>query len=295
MNNIDPGWDVYRTFLSVVQEGSLSGAARALGLTQPTIGRHVDALETALACQLFTRSPSGLLPTEAALALRPYAEDMAAMAEALRRTAGEQGGAVTGAVRISASEIVGAEVLPPILTRLRADHPHLRLELDLSNTVADLLRRDVDIAVRMTEPAQDALIVRRLGAVEIGLYAHPGYIERRGAPDTPDALTRHDVIGYATETPATRLLRRTQSWTDGLRFALASDNQLFQLNAVRAGFGIGFAQARIAHRDGLVRILPEIGFSLPVCIAMHEDLKTTPRCRATFDALVEGLGAYLAG
>lgn len=138
----DPGWELYRSFLAVLQEGSLSAAARALGVTQPTIGRHIDALESALGFTLFTRSQHGFKPTEAALALGPHAENLALNAAALLRVASAHGGdgrAVRGTVRISASEVVGAEVLPPILTALRVAHPQLVIELVLSNRIDDLL------------------------------------------------------------------------------------------------------------------------------------------------------------
>jgi len=148
----DPGWELYRSFLAVLQEGSLSAAARALGVTQPTIGRHIDALEAALGFALFTRSQHGFKPTEAALALGPHAENLALNAAALLRVASAHGGdgsAVRGTVRISASEVVGAEVLPPILTALRVAHPQLVIELVLSNRIDDLLLRQADIAIRM--------------------------------------------------------------------------------------------------------------------------------------------------
>ena len=138
----DIGWELYRSYLGVVQEGSLSGAARALGVTQPTVGRHIAALEQALGLVLFTRSQQGLLPTEAALALRPYAQAMGHTAAALVRAADSHGGGVRGTVRVTASEVIGVEVLPPILAQLQAEHPALTVELVLSNRVQDLLQHD---------------------------------------------------------------------------------------------------------------------------------------------------------
>src|SRR5260221_4046412 len=158
MSNAEPSWDLYRTFLAVLQEGSLSGAARALGLTQPTVARHIDALEQAVGFELFVRSQRGLAATEAALELKPYAEALASTAAAMLRAASGQGGAIRGTVRVSASEIVGAEILPPILTSLREQHPELEIELALSNAVENLLRRDADIALRMVEPVHEALV-----------------------------------------------------------------------------------------------------------------------------------------
>src|SRR5271154_1576542 len=138
-------WDHYRTLLAVLDQGSLSGAARTLGLTQPTVGRHVEALESELGTPLFTRSPGGLAPTEAALALKPHAEAMASAAQALLRTASGEAAGERGAGRITASEIVGAEVLPPILADFHEAHPGVAVELALNNRLEDLLRRDADI------------------------------------------------------------------------------------------------------------------------------------------------------
>src|SRR5690242_466234 len=174
MNGRDPDWGLYRSFLAVLQEGSLSAAARSLGLTQPTIARHIEGLEASVGFELFIRSRQGLSPTEAALELKPHAEDLAATAATLMRAASGRAKAVRGTVRVSASEIMGAEVLPPILATLRERHPELEVELMLSNTVDNLLRRDADIAVRMVEPAQEALVTRHIGTVTVGLYAHRG-------------------------------------------------------------------------------------------------------------------------
>jgi DNA-binding transcriptional LysR family regulator len=300
MSDIEPSWDFYRSFLAVLNEGSLSGAARVLGLTQPTIGRHIDALEQAVGFQLFTRSQHGLSATQAAMELRPYAETLSSTAAALLRTASGQGGAVKGTVRLSASEVVGVEVLPPILTNLRERYPELDIELVLSNTVEDLLRRDADIAVRMVEPSQDALVVKRLGDITLGFHAHRRYLERHGTPGCLEDLTAHSLIGFDRDLPAVRSMLRGkipvfEPVFDRARFALRADSHLAQLAAIRAGFGIGVCQARLAERDpDLVRVLPDaFGMKLGTWLAMHENLRTTLRCRATFDALAAGLEGYV--
>jgi DNA-binding transcriptional LysR family regulator len=151
----EPGWELFRTFLEVARDGSLSGAARKLALTQPTVGRHIDALEAALGLSLFSRSPHGLTATPAALELVGHAEAMAAASAALRRTASSGAVADRGTVRIAASEMIGCEVLPPMLARFRRSHPGIVLELALSNRNEDLLRREADIAVRMVRPRQN--------------------------------------------------------------------------------------------------------------------------------------------
>src|SRR6185503_4856790 len=160
MNASGPDWSLYRSFLAILQAGSLSAAARALGLTQPTLARHVAALEEAVGLTLFTRSQQGLAPTEAALELKPYAEQLAATTAAMLRAASGQGQGISGSVRVSASEIIGSQVLPAIFAGMRATHPALEIELVLSNAVENLLRRDADIAVRMVEPVHEALVVK---------------------------------------------------------------------------------------------------------------------------------------
>nr|WP_321983773.1 LysR family transcriptional regulator [uncultured Lichenicoccus sp.] len=289
--NSEPDWSLYRTFLAVVEEGSLSGAARRLGLTQPTVARHVDGLEQALGADLFLRTQRGLIPTEMALDLRPLAERLAAIAATLLRAAGGRHDEVRGTVRVSASEMVGVEHLPPILARLRRRHPGLVIELALSNAVHDLLQQEADIAVRMVEPTQDALVALRLPSIGIGLHAHRSYLERRGMPVSVEALADHDLIGFDRETP--RLRRFVEAFPSLGRSALAlrTDSDIAQFAAIRAGFGIGMCQLVLARREpGLVRVLAEaVSLDLGLWIVMHENLRSSARCRAVFDAMAAGL------
>ncbi len=300
MDGIEPGWDLHRSFLAVLRQGSLSAAARALGLTQPTIGRHIQALEQAFGFALFTRSQHGLAPTDAALELRSFAETLEATAAALLRAASGQAGAgqgaeVRGSVRITASEIVGAEVLPAILADLRQAHPALVVELVLSNRTEDLLRRDADIAVRMHRPTQAALLIHPIGTVVLGLHAHPRYLDRCGHPASLDDLRAHSIIGFDQETAFTRSLPVPGRALHRGLFALRTDSDLAQLAAIRAGFGIGVCQLQLARAPvSLVRVLPDaLSLELGIWLAMHEDLRTSRRCRVTFDALAAGLAAYV--
>lgn len=292
----DPSWDLFRTFAFVLREGSLSGAARALGMTQPSVARHIDALEAAVGGKLFVRSQRGLSPTDRGLALRPHAESLVATSAALLRAAS---GAeeVSGTVRITASEVVGAEHLPPILAALRRAHPTLAIELVLSNAVSDLLQRQADIAVRMVEPTQQALVARRVGAVTLGFHAHRDYLAARGVPTTARDLLAHDLIGVDTETPAVRAVLSRMPGLTREAFGLRTDSDLAQLAAIRAGCGIGVCQVEIARRDpNLVRVTPDLfSFALPLWVAMHEDLRGGARYRAVFDALAEGLGRVGGG
>ena len=289
--NSEPDWNLHRTFLAVLQQGSLSGAARQLGLTQPTVARHIDTLEHAVGGDLFVRTPRGLSPTEMALELKPYAEALAATAGALLRAASGAAGDVRGTVRLTASEVIGVEHLPAILTTLRQRHPGLVVELALSNTVDDLLGRESDIAVRNVEPTQGALVARKLSPIALGLHAHRAYLERRGTPRTVADLAQHDLIGFDRETPAIRSMAERFPSFARSSFAWRSDSDLAQLAAIRAGFGIGICQVPIARRDPhLVRILRNaVDVEMGVWIVMHEDLKSSARCRAVFDALAHGL------
>jgi len=287
----DPDWTLYRTLLAVLDEGSLSAAARSLGLTQPTVARHVDTLEAALGADLFVRSQRGLEPTDLGQSLRSHAQIMATTAAALIRTASGTLGIVAGTVRISASDVVAVEHLPPILTLLRRDHAALIIELILSDRIDDLLAREADIAVRMTEPTQTSLFARRLPPVELGFHAHGSYLERRGTPVSMAELAAHDLIGHDAETPALRAMVEQLPPLDRHGFAFRTDSNLAQFAAIRAGFGIGLCQSAVAQRDkALVRVLPAIALHLPIWIVMHEDLKTSARFRTVFDALANGLG-----
>jgi DNA-binding transcriptional LysR family regulator len=289
----DISWELYRSFLGVLREGSLSAAARALGIAQPTVGRHIAELEEALGLPLFTRSQTGLLPTEAALALRSHAEAMDSTAASFRRAAESHGDGVRGTVRVSASEVMGAEVLPPILATLRQRHSQLTIELVLTNRVQDLLRREADIAVRMTQPKQGVLVARRVADVVIGLHAHKDYLARVGTPKNPDDLAQHSLIGFDEETPFIRAASsKMPGWTRSA-FGLRTDSDLAQLALVRAGCGIGACQVAIARRDdSLVRVLPRhMELKLETWITMHEDLRGSARCKVIFDALVAALAA----
>jgi DNA-binding transcriptional LysR family regulator len=274
----------------------LSGAARALGVAQPTVGRHVAALEASLGLALFTRSQLGLMPTEAALALRTFAEAMESTAAALERAAASQGDGVRGVVRVTASEVIGVEVLPPIVARLRGSHPDLKIELVLTNRVQDLLRREADIAVRMLPPRQELLVARRIGHIELGLHATPAYLALHGVPRDKGELTRHTLIGFDQMTAFLRSAAKALPGLNRDLFSIRTDNDLAQLALVRAGAGIGMCQVALARREPtLMRILPKaFSLRLDTWVTMHEDLRNSPRCRVTFDALVGGLQRHIA-
>jgi len=296
MSKREPGWELFRSFLEVVRDGSLSAAARRLALTQPTVGRHIDALEAALGLSLFTRSPRGLIPTPAALDLVPHAEAMSAAAAALARAASGEAARDRGTVRVTASVIVGCEVLPAILASFRRAYPNIVLELALTNRNEDLLRRDADIAVRSVRPTQKALVARRIGKVGIGLYAHRDYVAAFGMPSSLADLAGHCVIGFDRDDHAFRAVGPAAQQITREMFGFRADNDLAQLAALRAGLGIGGCQANLARRSPeLVPVLPKaLRLSLEFWLAMHEGLRTTRRVRLLFDHLARGLAAYVA-
>jgi len=293
--SITDDWERQRAYLAVLKEGSLSGAARALGLAQPTVRRRIEELEAALRTPLFTRSPGGLIATERGLQLREHAEAMAMAADAFMRSASAGADEVAGTVRISASEIIAVEVLPPILTALREKHPRLVVALSPTNRNEDVLRREADIAVRMVRPRQEALVARWVGSIPLGLHAHRSYLAAHGAPATLDEIGEHALIGVESDSPVLRAVQ-DQGFAVGLDdFGFRSDHDLAQLAAIRAGMGIGFCQVPLAARDrNLVRLFPDaLQMDLDTWVVAHEDQRGVARIRTAFIALVEGLSAYL--
>jgi DNA-binding transcriptional LysR family regulator len=291
-----PDWDLWRSFIAVMDAGSLSGAARRLGIAQPTVGRHIEGLEAALeGGPLFTRSPGGLRPTRVAMALEPHARAMASAADTLVRTASGDADDVRGVVRLTASEIAAVEILPPILTEFRETWPAVDIELVASNRLEDLLHRDVDIAVRMARPAQDALFARKVGAINLTFFAHRSYLQKHGEPRTMDELRFHTLVGYDRVRPLAAALDKLDFEVTNDIFALRTDSETTQLAMLRAGYGIGACQRQIAARDpNLVPLLEnQFAFDLEVWVVMHEDLKTDRRLRLLFDHLVAGLKGYV--
>jgi DNA-binding transcriptional LysR family regulator len=293
----EPSWDELRSFQAVLRDRSLSGAARRLGMTQPTLGRHIESLEEALGVALFTRSPRGLTPTGAALSIASYVDDMAAASAALVRAASHEIAPDQGVVRVTASEVIGCEVLPPLLASFRAANPGVVIELALNNRNEDLSRRDADIAVRMVRPTQNNLVAQRIGETRIGLFAHRSYLDAFGAPTNPEDLKAHRLIGYDQDDRSFRAAGALDTRILWEGFGFRCDSDLAQLAALRAGVGIGGCQENIAKRDpDLLRLLADsVALSLEVWLVMHEDVRATPRIRLLFDHLARGLTEFVNG
>jgi DNA-binding transcriptional LysR family regulator len=285
-----PTWDEQRAFLAVFETGSLSAAARDLNLSQPTVRARIENLEVALGTALFTRSVHGLVPTPRAKAMVIPARAMAHASGALLRAASAEADHTAGTVRISVSEVVGIEVLPSILARLQQRHPDLTFEVELSNTTADLLDQQVDVAVRMHRPEQKALVAQKVRPIALGLFAHRDYLAMFDTPTSRDDMAAHRFIGPDRSRADQRL---AEAIADGrpVRWGVRTDSHPAQLAAVRAALGIAVVQQGIAARDpNLVRVLPEIDLpELETWIVTHEDLRHVPRVAAVFDHLVAEL------
>jgi DNA-binding transcriptional LysR family regulator len=293
----EPSWDELRSFQAVLRDRSLSGAARRLGVTQPTLGRHIESLEEALGVALFTRSPRGLTPTDAALHIASHADDMAAASAALVRAAAGEIAPDQGVVRVTASEVIGCEVLPPLFASFRAANPGVAIELALNNRNEDLSRRDADIAVRMIRPTQNNLVAQRIGETRIGLFAHRAYLDAFGTPGNLEGLSAHRLIGYDRDDRSFRAAGALDMQMLQEGFGFRCDSDLAQLAALRAGVGIGACQENIARRDpNLIPLLGDsLTFSLEIWLVMHEDIRATPRIRRLFDHLARGLTDFVHG
>lgn len=289
-------WDDQRAFLAVLEDGSLSAAARRLGVAQPTLRARVEALEHALGTVLFTRSVRGLAPTEQARALGDSARAMARASEAFVRAASARPSEVGGVVRLSVAEAVGIEVLPAMLVGLRKRHPGLIVEVDLSNAAANVLEQEVDIAVRMHPPRQEALVARKVASIPLGLFAHVDYLAARGLPATIADLAHHDLIGSDRSLADRQMELKLLPGVHNSRFVVRTDSHPGQVAAARAGLGIAVVQRPIGLSDPRLQpVLPDLAIpGIDTWIVMHQDLRALPRVRAVFDHLAEAFRAYQA-
>ena len=288
-------WNLIRYFLAVADHGAVAHAADALGVSQPTLSRHIAALEAAVGASLFTRGARGCLLTAAGEALIASARQMEAAAHGFGRAVSGQSSQMAGSVRITASEMTSAFILPPILRVLRAAYPEIQIDVVASNDIDNLLDREADIAIRMTEPAQNSLIARRIGAMGLGGYATHTYLAQKAIAFTPDTAHQFDWIGYDRDDT---ILRRASAMKMPLvreSFALRSDNQLVCWQALLEGMGIGFCFNVIAAQyPQLVRVLPASWIApVPVWLTAPVELRTNPRVRAVFDHLADHLSPLL--
>jgi len=283
----NPDWTLLRSFLAVAETGSLSAAARALGLSQPTLGRHIAELEAALNTPLFTRAPRGLEPTEAATAMIPAARQMRDAAARLTLLAAGHEGALAGTVRLTASRIVAYHLLPPILADLRQKEPGIEVELVPSDSSENLLFREADIALRMYRPTQLDVVTRHLGDLKMAVYAAKTYLDRVGRPQTPEDLLALEFIGFDRSDLVLRMMATMGIIRKREDFPIRCDDQVVYWALVRAGCGIGAAQTIFADADPLVeRCAPFLDLpALPVWLTAPQALRQNPRIRRVMDHL----------
>ena len=290
----EPDWSLWRSFEAVAANGTLSGAARQLGLSQPTLGRHIDALEEKLGVTLFERTLQGFAPTETALRLRePVKVAQTALAEA-RNMAEGTSAELAGSVRITASTVTSHYTLPAILRQLREEFPTIELELVPSDSAENLLMREADIAVRMFRPTQLELVSRKLGDSSIVTCAHESYLKKHSYPEKLEDLFSHELVGFDRSDliiGAARFMGIEISRSD---FSIRSDSQTVLWEFMKAGMGIGFAQKIIVDQNpGMVPLLPEFSPpTLEVWLTTHREIFTSRRIRVIYDRLGKLLSAY---
>jgi DNA-binding transcriptional LysR family regulator len=288
-------WALVKSFLAVLDAGSLMGAARRLGAQQPTLSRHIAELEAQLGAPLFERTGRGATPTAMALAIADSARQMEASADALQRRLVAQREATQGSVRITASQVVAAYLLPPVLVALQQEEPGIQIELVASNQLSNLLRREADIAVRMVRPEQASLVARKLGEVPIVAVAHTGYLARAGTPQRPEDLAQHRLIGYDSDDTIERGFARFGVPLPPGAFVLRTDDQIAYGRLLAAGAGIGFVAAyNLRHWPGVVQILPDLDIPpLPCWLAVHREIQASQVVRRTYDFLARAIPGEL--
>jgi len=287
-------WNRARAFLVTAEEGSFSAAARALATTQPTVGRQVAALEQELGVTLFERVGARLKLTAGGLELLEHVRAMGAAANRTSLVATGQSESVEGSVCITASEAIAAFLLPPILQRLRLEHPGISLELVVSNEVRDLQRREADIAIRNIAPTRPDLIARKVGESTAHFYAASNYIERMGPLDSNDDLERVELLGFEDPKYMVDMLQKIL----GLdcredQFPVITSNHLVQWELCKQGAGVCMMMVEVADREPeMVRVFPELpSIPVPIWVVCHRELRTSRRLRLVFDWLAEGLAA----
>ena len=289
-------WTLIRSFLAVLEAGSLTGAARATGARQPTLSRQVAELEAQLGTALFERTGRGVVPTAAALAIADAARQMEEGALGLERALARQRDTATGVVRVTASQVAAVWLLPPLLAEFQAAEPGIQAELVASNALSNLLRREADIAVRMVRPQQGSLVARKLAEVGVGAYAHRRYLARAGEPRRPEDLMAHRLVGYDRDETILRGFAALGLPIGREAFALRTDDHVAYGRLVAEGAGIGFlAHYTAAGEPELKRVLPQLKIPpMPCWLAVHREIRGNRVVRRVYDFLAARIPERLA-
>ena len=285
-------WNRARAFLVTAEEGSLSAAARALGMTQPTLGRQVAALEQELGVVLFERVAHGLVLTPGGLELVEHVRAMGEAASHVSLTASGQSQDIEGTICISASEVYAVFILPGIIARLRQLEPRIQIEIIASNSASDLRRREADIALRNFRPTQPDLIAKKIKDVSARLYATPQYLESIGSPSVPEDLRDADFVSFDSTGMLLQGLNALGLSLSKGNFPILTESYLTHWALVKQGLGIGIMPEEIGDAELLVkRVLPMLEpIRFPIWLTTHRELKTSRRVRMVFDLLAAELG-----
>jgi DNA-binding transcriptional LysR family regulator len=286
-------WNRARAFLVTAEEGSLSAAARALGMTQPTLGRQVTALEEELGVALFERVGRGLTLTAGGMELLEHVRTMGEAANHVTLAASGQSQSIEGTICITASEVISAFLLPPILARLRRIHPGVEIKLVASNTIHDLRRREADIAIRSGRPTDPNLVATRLRDTPARLYATRAYLKQIGNPASAADLGSADFIGFGEDDRFLHGLNALGFDLTPRNFPIQVANHMVLWELVKSGLGIGAIIDEVGDAEPLVeRVLPSMApIPVPAWLVAHREVHTSRRVRLVFDLLAEWLGS----
>ena len=288
MNNLD--WSILRDFIAVAEAGSFSKAVKRLRLSQPTLSRCIAALEAQLKGQLFQRTPKGLLLTEAGESVLAGVRRVEEEALAIERQADAAQQTLTGTVRISATEGLGAVWLPEKIAEFHKIYSGVCVEMLVDNRAANLVRREADIAIRLFRPVQPDLIAKRVGESVMGLYGSGRYFACHGKPEKISHLKEHYLVGFDETMAHTNLaVQRLEVHFIHERIIHRSSSFIGQLNATRAGIGLGVHDCLLADREPtLQRIAPsEFTHHVEVWLVTHSDMRRSARIRAVYDFVAE--------
>ncbi len=286
-------WNTIRAYSATAEMGSLSAAARVLGLTQPTLSRQVAALEVSLGVALFDRVGKKLVLTAAGDSLLGHARAMASSADGLKLAAAGRAEEIGGRVTISATDAFAVYLMPGIVARLQREAPQVTINVVSSNALSDLRRREADIALRHVRPTEPELIGRLVGEFLGHFYASAEWVDRHGLPTSAADIVRLGLIGFEP-------LERFLAHLDGEGIAVAEDdirimseNSVVVWEMVKAGLGIGLMLEPIAAATpGVVRLLPEcFSVSAPLWLVTHREMRTARRIRLVYDVIAEELAA----
>lgn len=283
-------WSLIQAFLAVAETGSLSAAARELNASQPTLGRQIKQIEAQLGADLFHRQPRGLALTETGAALVEPARAMRDAMGQITLTAAGQQETLQGTVRITASTATSCYHMPEIIADIRTVEPDIEIELVPSDDTRNLLFREADIAVRMYRPTQLDLITQHIGDLQLSVFVANSYVARRGMP-TSDTVMDHDFVGYDTNPAILDGMRAAGIPVDRAFFGVRCDDFIAYWELVRAGCGLGFAQAQVGRRDPCMQEV-DFGYdlpTLPIWLTAHEAMRQTPRIRRVWDLLTDRL------